>query len=401
MIKKVSLLKGSFILLLTLNFFNLLNFIFNVLMARTLSLSEYGELTALINLVVLFAVFSESVQTIVAKYVSENSSEAQSRSLLTRSLKKAFSVSLLIYLGFLLVSIFLSYALKINYGYLALSGLMIIFSFILPVPRGVLQGKQRFTSLGMNFISEGFVKLVFSLIFVLIGFRVGGALLGMILGVASAFCLSLLSLSKTLSSTSAKAKIDGIYDYSRPVFFVTLSIVLFLTLDMVLAKIFFPPEIAGAYAIASTIAKIIFIGTQPLSKALFPISVATKKQKDSSSLLKKAMLYLSFLLAIALLAVWLFPELIISLYAGRQIVTSSAILLYITIAMCLLSYTNLILMYALSRGLLKRTYLLIFPIIVQIVLLSFFSSNLITFSIALITSSAFFFWCSTFFEREK
>lgn len=401
MIKKVSLLGGSFVLLFTLNLFNLLNFIFNVLMARTLSLSEYGELTVLTNIILIFAIFSETIQTIITKYLFSNTSEGQTKSLLKISLRKAFSISVLVYLCFLVVSFILSPLLNINYLHLALAGLIIIFSFVLPIPRGILQGKQRFLALGFNFISEGFFKLVFSLLFLLIGLRVGGALLGMLFGLSASFIFSLLLMSKTLKSKEIKAKVSGIYNYSKPVFFINLAIVLFLSLDMILAKMFFSSEVAGAYAIASTIAKMIFIGTQPLSKAFFPISVATKEGEKSSLLFIKGMFYLSVILALALIILWLFPGLIISLYSGREILAASSILLYLGIAICLLSYTSLLLMYHLSKGTLKRTYLLLLPILVQIVLLSVFSSNLLTFSLALITSSAFFFWCATFFGRER
>ena len=68
---------GSLILLITMNFFNILNFVFNISMAHLLSLEEYGTLTALISIIVVFAIFSETIQTIVSKYSTNEKNDGR------------------------------------------------------------------------------------------------------------------------------------------------------------------------------------------------------------------------------------------------------------------------------------------------------------------------------------
>ncbi|PJC44334.1 hypothetical protein CO038_03930, partial [Candidatus Pacearchaeota archaeon CG_4_9_14_0_2_um_filter_39_13] len=84
-----TLLGGSLILLVTINLFNLFNLIFNVSMARLLPLSDYGVLTTLIYFVVIFAVFSESIQTVIAKYTSREDSKGKVKDIMIKSFKKA------------------------------------------------------------------------------------------------------------------------------------------------------------------------------------------------------------------------------------------------------------------------------------------------------------------------
>ena len=145
---------GSLILLITFNIFNILNFLFQSIMARMLTLSDYGILAALFSIIYMFAVFTESIQTIVAKYSAQEDKEGKLKNLFKISLKKSVSFALLFFVIYLIASILLSYFLKINYPLLALNGLMIITSCIIPVTRGIIQGKKKFSSLGTIMVAE-------------------------------------------------------------------------------------------------------------------------------------------------------------------------------------------------------------------------------------------------------
>ena len=285
-----ALLNGSLILLITFNIFNILNFIYSLLMVRFLSLGDYGILASLIYIALTFAVFSESIQIIISKYVTKEESSGKVKNIIKKSIRKGIYVSSVFFIFYLIIAIFLSKYLKINYSLLAVIGLSIFLSFLIPVTRGALQGKKRFKSLGLNMIAEGAIKLISSILLVLIGFKVYGAVLGIILGSLFAFAISFISLKDILSKKEQESQTPNIYNYTRPVFITNLTIILILSLDIIIAKIFFSPESVGAYAIASTIAKILFIGTQPISRAMFPISTESKTKSNSKRILFNSIL---------------------------------------------------------------------------------------------------------------
>ena len=391
-----TLIGGSLILLITINLFSLLNFIFNISMARMLSLANYGILTALISIIVIFTVFSESIQTIISKYSTKEKDYGKLKNIIKKSFKKTIPISIFLYFLFLLAAIPISHLLEIKYPLLSLIGLMIFAYFLLPITRGVMQGMKKFTSLGTNMIFEGVIKLVIAIALVSLGWNVYGAIGGVLLGTLGALFLSFFSLRKIISSKEEQSKTPDIYAYSKPVFITMVSIILFLSLDIILAKLFFPLDTVGAYAIASTIAKMIFIGTYPISKAMFPFTTEIKNNKDSQKAFLNSFALIGILILIAILIMALFPNLIVRLYSGREILAASQVLFYLSIAIGLLSFTNLVLFYNLSRGKTKSFYFLLFFIAFEILLLSIFNHNLLEFSIAFITASATFLWGAVF-----
>jgi len=388
-----ALLSGSIALLIGINLFNILNFLFQFAMARMLSPADYGILATLFSIIYITGVFSEPVQTIIAKYSSKESQHGKLKNLALRSLRKGLKISSIIFVGYIFIAIPLSLALKIPYLLVILAGLTIFSAFLPPVTRGIMQGRKFFKTLGTNLFLEGIIKLVLAIILVLVGWKVYGAMAAAIVGSLIALIFSIIALKEILKSRETKTNFKGIYSYSWPVFIVLFSILAFFSLDILIARIVFDATSAGYYAIASVLAKIIFFGTQPISKALFPIS-AEQKTKKSHHLLVNAIIILFICVLIALLIFYFFSGILIKIFAGRIILESQNILFYLALAMGILSFTNLVLLYKLSLGKI-RNYLifLIFPII-EVALLFLFSHNLIEYSIALITASAIFLWGS-------
>jgi len=397
-----SLIKGSLVLLIAFNLFNVINFVFHFGMARLLSISDYGILLTLFSIIYLLAVFSESIQLVIVKYSSRENDGGKLKNLLMRSLKKSFFVSLFLFALYLVLAVPFSYLLKIEYPLMALNGVIIITLFLSPVSRGILQGKKRFKDLGVNMLIEAIIKLALALAFVYIGWRVYGAILGTFFGLLIAFFLSFIKLGDITKSKEKPAYVQDIYKYSKPAFVVNLAILLFYSLDVIIARIFFSEVAAGSYAIVSILAKTIFMGTQPISRAMFPLSAENKSGKKKSENIFLNSFAITFAAIIsALILFYFFPEFIVKIFSGKEIEMSSNLLFYLGIAIGLLSLSNLILLYKLSLGKIRGCAYLFFLIIVEVFLLSFFSKDLFQFSIAFITAAAIFLWGVIFLVRER
>jgi len=391
-----ALLGGSIIFLIGSNLYQALNFGFHFCMARMLTPADYGILATLFSIVYMTGIFSESLQTIVAKYSSGEKDNGKLKNLVKRTANKALKISFILFLIYLVAAIALSYILKISYPLVSLTGLIIFAAFLPPITRGTLQGTKRFFSLGINLIIEGFAKLVIAIVLVFFGWKVYGAMTATILSFVIAFIFSVLAIRDVMKSKEKPIKAEGIYSYSLPVFVVLFSILVFYSIDVIIAKIVFDPTTAGYYAIASILAKTIFFGTQPISKVMFPLAAEKKNQKGNHLILNALGLVMICIFA-ALLMFYFFPDFIIWIFSGKHITESSNILFYLGIAISLLSLTNLTLLYKLSKGKTDKYFIfLIFPLI-EVVLLCIFSHNLIEFSIAFITSSAIFLWGAIFF----
>jgi len=396
-----TLISGSLILLISFNFYNALNFFYHFSMARMLSVAQYGVLASLFSIIYMLALFTESIQVVVTKYSSYESNKGKLKNLLKKSLKKASRVSTSLFILYLIVAIPFSYILDIQYYLLALNGLMVFVSFFSPITRGILQGRKRFSALGGNMIIEAVIKLALSIFFVYLGWQVYGAIIGAILGPIVAVALSFINISDILKSKEKKEKTPGIYGYAKPAFVINLVILVAYTIDVLIAKIVFPAEVAGAYAIAATLAKIIFFGTQPISRAMFPLSAEHKGNKEKSeNVLGNSLVLLALAIIASLTIFFFFPNEIIHIFSGKTLPQAVSILFFLGISMSLLSITNLVLLYKLSIGKVKGYKYLLGLLALEIALLFYFSSSLFQFSIAFITSSAAILWASIFLLNE-
>ncbi|MBU1136519.1 MAG: oligosaccharide flippase family protein [Nanoarchaeota archaeon] len=393
-LRKNKIIMGGISLFIMINIFNFLNYVFHISMARFLGPEDYGILAVLMSLVYIFSIPNETIQTVISRYTSKYSSEknlGEIKYLLSKSLKKGILIAIIIFLLYIPIAFILSEFLKINFVLTLLTGSMLFTVFTMPISRGILQGKKRFNELGINMVSESVIKLLLAVLFVLLGFKVFGAIGGVLIGSFSAFFLAFLPIKDILNSNSKKIDTSEIYSYGKPVFFAVISIALMYSLDVILARRFFPSELAGQYAVASIIGKMIFFATIGISKAMFPIASEKFETGDNSNkILKKSLSLISLLCLSAVFILAFMPKFIITiLQFGEEYLPISGILIYTGIAFSLLSITNLIIIYGLRSHKIKSTYFFLAFVLIEILLLTIFNQTLKSFSIALVVSNIF------------
>ena len=393
--------KGGFVLLAAFGIYNFLNFIFQLSMARMLSLSDYGVMATIFSMIYILSVFSESIQVVIAKYSASEKKKGEIKNILKRGLKKSLLASLLLFFVYLVFAIPFSKLVKVDYVLLSLSGLVIFSTFLMPITRGIMQGQKRFGGLGINMILESFIKLVLAALFVYFGFRVYGAIMGAIIGTGLALIFSFLTLKDITKSKEEKIDTVEMYKYARPAFFVTLAVVALYSLDLVIARIVFSPELSGMYAVASILSKAIFWGTQPLSRAMFPMTAENHRDnKKSKNIFLNAFLMLISLVIIALSLFYFIPEFIIKIFSGEIIPESAKILIYLGLGTSFISIANLVLLYKLSLGKTRRYFYLFIFAVLEIILLLYFSNNLVEFSIAFMISCFVFLSGAVFLMKD-
>lgn len=397
---KSELTKGAITLFITLNLFNFLNFLFHFIMGRMLGPSDYGILAVLMSLIYIYNVPVEALQSIISRYTSTfnlKKEDGKIKYLIIKTLKKGFKIALILFIGATFLSIILSKFLDINFWLIFLTNIFIFFSFSIPVLRGILQGKKRFKTLGASFIIESVPKLIITILLVIIGFKVFGAILGVLLGTFLGL-LSLIYFNKDiLVQKEEKISLDDAYSKSIP-YFITMLIIFFVfSLDILLAKRFFSEEIAGQYAVLSMMGKMIFLGTIAISKAMFPLtSEKYDSNKNSWNLFKKAFLITGIICLISVFACAIIPKFIIWVFYGSQYIKMAPYLVYSALAFSFLSLSNLSLIYGLSINRLKKTYFLFIFILIEIILLLMFHENILEFILAFMIGNIIMFAGSLF-----
>ena len=292
---------------------------------------------------------------------------------------------------------------EIPYLLFFINGLFIFTSLSLPVFRGILQGRKNFYSLGLNLIVESVIKLVLATVFVLIGWRIYGAIFGSVLGTFSALLLSFPQLKKIFKTKETETKTLEVKTSSRSVFLITFSLLAFYIVDIFVVQLVFSKEIAGYYAIAAILSKIIFWGSQPIGRAMFSISAENalkdKKGTDHNTYLN-ALGMLTILIVAGLTVFYYFPDLIIRIFAGKYIPQSAEILFYLGLATGILSYANLNILYKISRHAHGKAWPFFVVFAIGLLLLFYFDASLAQFSKAFVAASLLFLVASIAFLRK-
>lgn len=405
-IRNDELVRGGFILFLMMIIYNVFNYAFQISTAKILGPADYGVLAVLMSFLYIFSIPSEAIQTAISRYISKFNIKKEfgkMKDLAYRSLRRGVFFSLVMFLVFLPLAFFLSEILKISFWTIAFTGLFIFFVFSVPIIRGILQGRKKFLGLGVNLVIEGGVKFIFALVLVLAGAAVYGALVGVLIGSLVGFFIAFSVVREVFSSKREYSNFENVYSTNLPVLLAVTSIVLMYSLDIILARAFFRPEVAGQYAFVSMIGKTILFVSLAVGKAMFPLSSeGFENGRKTSGLLKKSVILVAMISAVALLFFLLFPQQvirIISLGSGQYLAASN--ILFITgVSFSLISFANIALTYNLSIRKKSNYSFLIGIIVLEVILLSIFHSSLLEFSLALLFSSAIMFLYSLFLAKK-
>lgn len=191
-------LKGSFIILLGTIVFRIGGYLYRVLMQYLLGVSGYGILSLVIPLQnVLILVAAAGLPPAIAKYVSENlakNDKEMVRQVITTSSKIMLCMSIIFALAvFLLAPLAPLLHWKPEVVILfQIIGLITPFSILLGVMRGVFQGYQNMGYLLITKAAEQISVIIFATILIVLGYYVLGAVIGTIVGFASAAIFSMI-----------------------------------------------------------------------------------------------------------------------------------------------------------------------------------------------------------------
>ena len=379
--KDDSLIRDSVILFSATMILNITGFIFHFFMGRVLGPSSYGTLGALWSLLYLLIVPTVTIQNTLSKFSSELKAEKEYGKIkyLTSHTLKAFSIFAVIGLIiYLIASKFIAEFLHIPITPVLIFGGFFAFAILLPVSRGIIQGLQRFKTLGLNMGFEGIAKVVFGVIFVLLGLGVNGAALAVFLAFLFSFIITYFPLKKVFKYKSEEYSLKPMYRYFIPMFISLLILTSFYSMDIIIIKHFFDSEIAGKYAAVSLIGKTIFFATIAISFVMFPkVSELHKQKKHTKKMLNKSLLLVSAVGIPMAIVYFLLPELAINIFFGSGYIDVANILWRFSLFILFFSLTYTITMYNLSIGKLKSLYLLFLFAVAEAALIWIYHESLL------------------------
>jgi O-antigen/teichoic acid export membrane protein len=385
--KNDHLIKDSFILFIATSVVNVSNFVFHMYATRKLRPDEYGVLATLLAVILIFTMPTSSLQlTIVNKTVA------------LKAKKKFGSIEHL----FVNSSVWFLALAAAAYGLLVLSagvinsffkiedtklililGGIVVFSFLLPVARGVLQGLQKFISYGISWVLDALLRLTFLVVFIYLGWGVRGAMATTLCSAAAAYIVCLFMLGALFKYKDRQAQIikkRELLGYALPVFAAYLGFSLLSYLDLFMVKHFFSVEQAGFYAVTSIIGKAFLFFPSAVIVVLFPkVAEQVELKRNPRQLLLKSVGLTAVISFVGIIVCFMFPELVLTLLTGgdRYFAIKNIVQLF-GIAILPLVLFNVIINYNLASRKYNFIYFLYGGIALYALLLWFFHANFYT-----------------------
>ncbi|MFQ5451509.1 MAG: polysaccharide biosynthesis protein [Nitrospinaceae bacterium] len=351
-------LRNNLLILVILNSSNVFNYLFQLIVGRTLTPADYGSFNALNSLAVVLSAPVAVLPLVFSRYTVQLSVSGlpQVKSLLVDGFRRMVLVAAgILIIGLLALPWLKSYLHLDSTPPLMIMLAQLVLSLLLPVLLGVIQGLHRFVHFGFASSSVALVRFLGALSLVMaLGWGVNGALLSGTLGTLMAMGIAFWTLNDILK-TPRSALPHGIFHkmgrYSLPVFLSTTMVMTLGNLDIVLVRHYCLPEEAGLYSIAAILGRIAMFLPGVLIIVLFPEAVKTQAAGQEDVRLLWVSLGLTALLGGGIaLACSLWPRPIIALLFGEKYIGAAVLLQIVSAAMAMLAVANVIFTYCLARS---------------------------------------------------
>lgn len=297
---RAKIVSGSFILLTGSGLATILNFIYNVAIARFLGPDGFGDATVVYTLLTLLSAVTLSFQIVSAKIVAQQKTVDGKYSGYRGFHQGAWVCGAATALGLFLLRGEISSYLNLPSPHLvSLLAFGVAFYVPLGSRRGYLQGAFGFRRLAGSLVLEGAARLGGSLLMIMLGQGVAGVIAANSAAVAVAY-LAInpergLTLAPVLPLPRAlREMFQALVFYSGQM--------LINNSDIVLVKHFFLADQAGLYAAVAMVGRVVFSLSSAVVNSMFPLVAGTRdeERKDLTVIATSLLLVLGIGVILAL-----------------------------------------------------------------------------------------------------
>lgn len=367
-------------------FFNLL---YHLVSVRLLGPEDYGTFNALISIIMFSLMAITPLGTSLVRYFTEYIAKGEFGTLLDvfkKIIKRLVYCAVVVILLFMLFSVSLSDFLNTKQIYIIIcAGIIALSLFPLPIV-SLLQSFQKFKIYSGIGIISAFGKLIVGSLFMMIGYKIYGGLLGIFIGPMLVLAASLFFIFRITKKELGSVRIDNplsnclvpIYKYFFPVSITMFSFTFLTNIDVILVKHFFSPLEAGYYSIAQMVGKITLFLPSALAIVIFPKSTKAFVLKSSSlKILYKSFLMAGICCSLSTLLSFLFPELVLTVLTGKANSVSGSLVGIFALAMSFYALLWITINYLLAIHNLKFILPILLLAIMQTVTIYFCHSKLL------------------------
>lgn len=250
--------------------------------------TAYGTIAALLALAAILLVPTHVISTVITKYgaaLSENQDLPRLNDFIRRLTRILLPAGLVVMVMFMAASGSVSTFLRVGTPReVFIIGLMFAVSFVTPVNVGTILGQQRFSWYAVFLVLPVFLRLVLAVGFVLIGFGILGAIVGIVVADILTYVASFQPLRSLLAGARLSfGPLRPLWSYSMTAMIVFAIGSVLSSADVLFAKHFLSVQEAGLYAAIATAGRIVSFVSGSLVVVMFPKFVASHSRGERST----------------------------------------------------------------------------------------------------------------------
>jgi O-antigen/teichoic acid export membrane protein len=394
----VSFLQTNFLIVIIINSGNVFQYIFQLIIARSLPATDYGMFNALNSFSMMILAPFGIIHFIISRYtVRLSTNQLEQVKMLIWKFSQILSLIgiFLIIIGSLALPWIKSY-LHINSNVPVLITIITgILGLFLPILLSTLQGLHRVIAYSLVGSGSTIIRAILAVILVTwLGQGINGALLTGFITTIIMFGWCLWLLRDVLQKPCASLP-TGIFRemacYAIPVAIFTIFNSYANNIDIVLVRHYFPQD-SGFYATATVLGKIAFFVPSALVVVLFPLVAKNQEEGAENPRFLWITLWATALLGGSVALFFnLFPKWTIITLFGMQYIESASLLQIISASMALLALSNVIFTYNLAHFRYGFLWILVSGVGLLYSLIYFFHSSPLIIAQFLLLSNIFIF----------
>ncbi len=365
----------------------ILGYIFQVVMGRLLTPSDYGLFSAIVATYTILASPLNTLMMIVSRKVAEYSAIADSENIKQFYVdinNDSIKLSLIILLFYSAsTNVVMTYLKTDNIIHPTLLVLLIVCTIPFTINLGFAQGMQRFQLLASAQVSQIFLKFIFSVAVVYLGFNVSGAITGMLLSLIATSYWVYLRIGFNFSAANIRLNTNTARHItikrSIPVFIANIAFTGIAYMDIVLVNYYFSSDESGAYAVAAILGKALLYLPASIAQALYPIvSGLHAKQEENVKILVHALLLVLTISSVGASIYYLLSDYIIQLLFGDGYIQASELLKYYGFAILPLTLIMVAEHYLIAKSRVLFAYLFGISFPLQLIAVHFFHQTMMS-----------------------
>jgi O-antigen/teichoic acid export membrane protein len=268
-------------------------FVYHAIAGRVLGPATYGQVAFLIAVYAVGTAPALILIVVLARYTATLAArgDAGLSTLLTRTVRLVAIPCLLAVLGTTLLAKPLAAFEHLNSTIpILILGFSIALIWQVAIPRGILQGLQRFPALSLNLSLELVIRTTAVFILLKAGYAVSGAMAAVFLGLAFCFVLGLYTLRDHFRKAGTRVQLRVMAGFSMTAAAGIIGIQILYNQDVILAEHYLSGHDGGIYGGLNKIGTIMFFLTLSVSQVLFPrvVEAVAKEQHPGRILLSSA-----------------------------------------------------------------------------------------------------------------